>query len=499
MNLLQLTPARFVFLFLFSIFTLSSQAQTWTGVANDPANDGSTPGWLDGQALSYYYDSAADSIWFKLDVFNLNPNSSAWGINVQLSIPGVSPSGNWWGTQNSSFSYNKLVTAWVTGTAPSNYSGTIGIANLAGVGSGNYDNLASNNMTITADVPNNTILVGMPRTDVVTNSEMGGNSSITVGIAGSVGSNVGWNDDIFSSSASLTITIPGGGGLTAPLQTAPANNATNQDTLGVLLAWGSAATATSYTVEYSTDNTFMSGIISNTTTSLGQNITGLAAGTTYYWHVNASDGSTTTSWSSIWSFTTVPAGALPVTMPNLLTPMDQATEQSTDLNFMWNPVFGATQYQIQIGTDTFFTVANEMISATSYTGANLAQQTNYVWRVRSMNAVNTSAWSPTWRFRTAEFTVGLQKLPETSHLFISIYPNPATHNVRFKLNLTDSAPVEIRINDLAGREVYIQKFNQLGAGSQIIQVPVDALDSGWYITTVSIDNEAAVSRRFFRL
>ena len=107
---------------------------------------------------------------------------------------------NFWGTDNSN-PYHKLVTGWVTGTPPQNYSGTIGIANSTGVNASNYTNLFSNNLNITVNTTNSTIIVGMNREDLIPNSAFGQ----PIVTAAAVGSSSSWNDDIYSSTGTMTL------------------------------------------------------------------------------------------------------------------------------------------------------------------------------------------------------------------------------------------------------------------------------------------------------
>lgn len=193
---------------LFASLSMGCFGQTWTNIATDVSGDGSSAGLLDGTALDYYYDSTADSLWFRMTTNNMNAtNSAALGFNVMVNYTGGGSTFNFWGNANTA-AYHNMITGWVTGSAPSNYNGTIGIANAAGVGSNNYTNQFSNNLDISVDVANNTIVVGMQRDHLVPNSALGQ----PVATAAAVGSNQFWNDDIYSPSGTMTVGTSGGGG-----------------------------------------------------------------------------------------------------------------------------------------------------------------------------------------------------------------------------------------------------------------------------------------------
>jgi hypothetical protein len=115
-------------------------------------------------------------------------------------------------------------------------------------------------------------------------------------------------------------------------KTSPTNGATGQS-LSSTLQWGSSSGATSY--EYCFDTTNDNACFSwtsNGTTSKA--LSGLSAGTTYYWHVRALKSGFTTyanaSSTAFWSFATIPASATPTpTRTNTATATRTATATPT--------------------------------------------------------------------------------------------------------------------------------------------------------------------------
>lgn len=91
------------------------------------------------------------------------------------------------------------------------------------------------------------------------------------------------------------------------------------------------------------------------------------------------------------------------TSPTLVNPTDGTTGVTLTPTFEWLPVESATSYTVLISTVSNFssTVVNQSgITGTSYTpGSALGQNTNYYWRVQSVNA-NGSSLSPTRSFTT---------------------------------------------------------------------------------------------------
>ncbi|UTW62929.1 T9SS type A sorting domain-containing protein [bacterium SCSIO 12741] len=189
-------------IYLFSIcFLIGTQlsAQTYTTLLTDQSGDGSNAMLLDGTELAVSYEPASDSLWFRIAVNNLSGiNLNQLGVNLMINIPGGGATFNFWGQTNTA-PYHKLLTFWVTGTAPSNYIGTIGISNAAGVNGSNYRNLHSNNLSARVSAAEGYIYLGMKRTDLITDAEMGGDK-ITLKVAAAVGSNTVWNDDLYDPS-----------------------------------------------------------------------------------------------------------------------------------------------------------------------------------------------------------------------------------------------------------------------------------------------------------
>lgn len=179
-----------------------ASAQTFTSIATDVMNDGASPNLLDGTELEYSYDPISDSLTFRISVTNLSANYTAIGVNIMVNIPGGGSTFNFWGTNNTN-PFHHLLTTWVTGTPPSSYTGTIGISDAAGVNANNFSSLSNNNIGIEASA--NTIILKLKRADLIPDAYFSGNV-ITCGVAAAVGSNVGWNDDIYSPTGSMTIT-----------------------------------------------------------------------------------------------------------------------------------------------------------------------------------------------------------------------------------------------------------------------------------------------------
>ncbi len=172
---------------------LTAQTPEWTSIATDPERDGMYSGVLDGKELWYWYDQDLDNIVFKVDVYGtIDPNTI--GINIVMNIPGDPTVASWWGA-NSSFRFNRLVTLWITGTPPSDYSGTVGICNAAGAQAMNYMNLARGNIGIAVQPGTSSYVFSFPREDLISD-ELLEAGPVNISAIAAVGTNQFWNDDI---------------------------------------------------------------------------------------------------------------------------------------------------------------------------------------------------------------------------------------------------------------------------------------------------------------
>jgi hypothetical protein len=100
----------------------------------------------------------------------------------------------------------------------------------------------------------------------------------------------------------------------APALLSPANLAIDQP-LALTLSWAASANATSYNLQVATSSTFATPLVQAAgVTATSFPLSGLSAGTVYYWRVSASNASGTSDWSAAQQFTTAavlnPCGSL---------------------------------------------------------------------------------------------------------------------------------------------------------------------------------------------
>ena len=102
-----------------------------------------------------------------------------------------------------------------------------------------------------------------------------------------------------------------------PALISPANFATNQP-VSLSLSWGSVVTAVKYRVQASTNSSFSTLLLDDSTlTGTQRALNGLSYNTTYYWRVSAKNPTGWSSWASYWRFTTISSGPPPDPCPTV--------------------------------------------------------------------------------------------------------------------------------------------------------------------------------------
>ena len=158
--------------------------------------------------------------------------------------------------------------------------------------------------------------------------------------------------------------------------------------------WAASAGATNYYIDVSTDIGFGSFVGAYNDLDVGNatslNVTGLSAGTTYYYRVRAGNTCGTSGSSGTITYATLDVPAAPVA-----TAGSGATCNAITAN--WNAVAGATGYRLDVSTDPAFgsfVGANNnrnVGNVTTFNVTGLTTGVTYYYRVRAENACGSSA------------------------------------------------------------------------------------------------------------
>lgn len=191
---------------------------------------------------------------------------------------------------------------------------------------------------------------------------------------------------------------PGGFGKTSPanLASVPGTSAT--------LQWGSSSGATSYAYCIDTTNdSACSGSWVGTGASTSATVSGLNAGTAYYWQVRATNtsGDTLANAGTWWTFTTQATKTLPGAFSKL-SPANGQKNRSRPVALSWGASSSATSYEWCVSTTSGSCSTWTSTTSTSASAGGLAARDQYFWQVRARNAngttdANGGVW---WSFRT---------------------------------------------------------------------------------------------------
>jgi large repetitive protein len=186
---------------------------------------------------------------------------------------------------------------------------------------------------------------------------------------------------------------------------ASASVASSITTTGFSANWTASTGATGYYLDVATDYAFASPVAGYIAKNVGSVITssvsGLTAGTTYYYKITAYNASGNSAASNIISVITTPAA-----------PSEQAATSITSSSFdaNWTASTGAAGYYLDVATDAAFTgfvsgFSNKDVgNVITYTIPGLVNSTQYYYRIRAYNTGGTSTSSGTINLTTLSVT-----------------------------------------------------------------------------------------------
>jgi len=202
----------------------------------------------------------------------------------------------------------------------------------------------------------------------------------------------GAGNGLWSPAWNLTTTT---GVLPAPVAVSAGSIAQNSFTAN----WNNVSGAAKYFIDVSTDNSFANFVVGFNNKDAGNvnsiSVTGLTAGTVYYYRVRAYDANGTSGNSNIISVTTL--------TPPPAAPTAAAASSITQTGFTanWNSVSGATGYIINVAADNLFAniIAGysdkDIGNNTSAAVTGLTPNTIYYYRVKAYNLQGSSTNSNT--------------------------------------------------------------------------------------------------------
>lgn len=279
--------------------------------------------------------------------------------------------------------------------------------------------------------------------------------------------------------------------LDVPTLVSPQTDQQNIPT-NALLVWSSVDGAKYYSVQVTKTFGFYSVDIEvNNIPDTFYVVQNLENQTEYFWRVQAYNDSTTSPWSAIGRFTTLPQA--PNSKVKLLSPAKGLPGANTNLSFFWEPLPNVFYYHFQLATDSMFLQQNLIVNDSTVPTNNkyvtsLELGETYYWHVRGYNTAGVGPWSDTWWFTTT--TTGVD---ETENNFAIVTFNPYSKNfeIIFAEKVTISKEIKFALLDLSGRKVRELNFEQL---PEIVYFDCSGLSSGIYFLRIELDGKVSIVR-----
>lgn len=323
--------------------------------------------------------------------------------------------------------------------------------------------------------------------------------------------------------------------LSAPTLTSPAYGATGQ-ALSIALSWSAVTNASSYHVQVARNSSFSNLTVDDSSlTTATYTLSSLLSGTTYYWKVQAKSSSAVSSYSSVYSFTTVTTSSttsdyqvIPGTISG--TSFDASSSSNAAITDSSKAVgFASTGdyaiYDVNVLTSgnytATFVVANKSTSGTftlvDASGTTLLSKSvpntgSWYKTTTVTGTVTLSAGEQTLKFVQATCAVDLYSMAFTSassvisgvkdngfngvqgYALAQNYPNPFNPSTQIRYQVPVAAHVTLSVYNMIGQEVCKLVDQTQEAGVHEVVFDARQLSSGMYIYRLN-SGSASVARR----
>lgn len=255
----------------------------------------------------------------------------------------------------------------------------------------------------------------------------------------------------------------------------PLDEAVSEDAK-IILSWEELENIDAYNVELTKDSEFKEGVQSHyvrtkDTFFLADNVDGSEE---YFWRVRGYNLSGRGAWSEVRSFSLIAT-----IYSELISPENGASNVAARTNFEWSEVDGS-EYIIEIYDDEngVSPIFSSTVSEPSYIG-DLAENTEYWWRVMPIKNGFNSEWSERYSFLTEDLVETVLISPE------NYSENVLMALVDFEWSL--SAPSKGGLLELSDSKDFINITNKINIDENMTEVQAGNLDEDaeyfWRINT----------------
>ncbi|MBD3242625.1 MAG: hypothetical protein GF331_18690 [Chitinivibrionales bacterium] len=246
------------------------------------------------------------------------------------------------------------------------------------------------------------------------------------------------------------------------------------------IVWSRVSGALRYQLQLSSDSTFATMEVNDSTlTDTTDTLAALAYETFYFWRVRAGNGAGWSQWSSRAAFRTL----LAVPSVTIVAPLDGDTVKIEDVLFTWRRGSSYPDYyHLQVADDSLMTsivVEETQTIDTGYTATGISNG-RYWWRVRGHNNTGWGEFTepvaftlaaPSTRVLPADFAVTAQGLSGSKGRLVYALPVPCD--------------VEMVVYDVRGRLVCTLVDGPRKAGYHAVRLAPAALSRGRYVLSFS--------------
>jgi Tol biopolymer transport system component len=281
---------------------------------------------------------------------------------------------------------------------------------------------------------------------------------------------------------------------------APAANAASSITqTGFTANWNQVTGATGYYLDVASDNGFTNFIPGYENKDAGNSasstVTGLTAGTEYYYRVRAYKAGLSSVSSNVIQVATLP------NIPAAPVAADATARTMNEFNANWNAAAGASGYRLDVALDAGFNnyLADfndkDVSNVLTYKVTGLTANVPFYYRVRSYNIAGTSESSNVVTVQTAVAVEVSDNLPKQFFLN-QCYPNPFNPSTVINYKVARGSFVTIRVYDILGREValIVNGYKNPGSYSVTFNSSSYGLQSGVYIYSMQAGDYFSIKK-----
>jgi hypothetical protein len=179
--------------------------------------------------------------------------------------------------------------------------------------------------------------------------------------------------------------------------------------------------------------------------------------------------------------------------PVLLFPLNQSSTD-TVVSLIWSSVKGATEYNLQLASDSLFLMIifnDSTILDTLFMLSSLEVNKTYYWRMRAKNDYSSGSFSEIFSFTAVVASVQNDIDDYSTFNLSQNYPNPFNSITRIRYLILEPMLVKVMIYDVSGREVADLQSEVKAPGEYEIEWNVNdtrKLSSGIYFCLIKAGN-----------